>query len=326
MAGTVTNITGLVTGSELDIVNVKVLKNLRHNTLGLMMSATPDNPQVVAGGGTAVFKIQKYLQSKQYTKANRNDEGDLVAQEVKVKADIVEAISFKYEIETLELAGLSFENRNAYVSYIADGISVSMTALMDALMIDLAVETAKANKAELEVINAKFLLGTEMTSAERETAYLQVADAKIDVARGLTRYNLGSNEAKYATFLMKKLTNRLLLAMPKGGDSATQIGKDLSGVDGVVNIAGLGAVKDHLFLGKDIPAGTAFSADKSFDFSQVAGATIHGEALFLATQGLLTTGAVDPDSGNQKYVTKFNYFSKAVRGDLIRVYRTVASA
>lgn len=114
--------------------------------------------------------------------------------------------------------------------------------------------------------------------------------------------------------------------MPKGGDSATTIGKELSGIDGTQVIAGLGAVKDHIFLNKKIDKGTSFSLDKDFDFTNVFGAIIYAEALFVATQGLISTSAIDPESGNQKYITKFQYFQEAVRPKLIRVFRSVASA
>lgn len=324
-AGTISNITGLLNEHELDIVNVKVLKNLQHRSLGLMASATPDNPSVVAGGGTAVFRVQQYLQSKDYTVANRNDSGDLPKQELAVKIDIEKSKKFHYEIETLDLDGLNFENRSAFISYITSGISLSMAALMDAYLIKTAVETAAKDKVNREIVNAKFLLGTEMTAQEREAAYLQVSDAKVDVARDITRYNIGSDESKYFTFMHKKLTNRLLLAMPKGGDSATNIGQNLSGVDGIINVAGLGAVKDHLFFGKNIAAGSAMSLDEAFDFSEVAGVILYGEALFIATQGMKTTGAIDPNSGNQKYISKFNLFRGAVRPELLRVLRTVAT-
>lgn len=323
--GTVSNITGLLNEHELDIVNVKVLENLQHRSLGLMASATPDNPAIVAGGGTAVFRVQQYLQSKDYTAANRNDAGDLAKQELAVKIDIEKSKKFHYEIETLDLDGLALENRSAFITYITAGISMSMAALMDAYLIKTAVETAAKDKANREVINAKFLLATEMDAAERETAYLQVADAKIDVARQITRYNIGADEAKFFTFMHKKLTNRLLLAMPKGGDSATRIGENLSGIDGITNVAGLGAVKDHLFFGKNIAAGSAMSLDEAFDFTEIAGVILHGEALFLATQGMKTSGAIDPNSGNQKYISKFNLFRGAVRPELVRVLRTVAT-
>lgn len=323
--GTMTNITAMLSQSELDIVNIKVLKNLKHTSLGIMSSASPDNPKVVAGGGTANFKVQKYLQSAEYTSANRNNSGDIVKQELKVKIDIEKAIKVHYEIETLELDGLDFASRSAYISHIQGGIQLTLTALMDAYMIKLAVEAAAANKTTNEIINSKFLLETEMTAAEREAAYLQIADAKIDIAKQVTRYNIGSNPNDYSTFLFQKLTNRLLLAMPKGGDSATQVGRELSGMEGITRIAGLGTVKDHLFLGKKIDAGSAFSKDENFDFSKVAGATIHNEALFLATQGMQTVAASDPNSGNQKYITKFNLFRGPVRPELVAVYRTVAS-
>lgn len=196
--GTVSNITGLVSGSELDIINVKVLKNLKHRSLGTLVSATPDNPTVVQGGGTAVFKIQKFVKSQAYTAANRNtDDATVVKQEVAVKADIKEAIKLKYEIETLELPGLTFENRAAYINYIAAGLSMSVAALIDALVLELAVETAKASKATREIINADF--ADLNTAAKREAAYRQVARAGVDVARGIDEYNIGTDRQFYAT-------------------------------------------------------------------------------------------------------------------------------
>lgn len=266
-AGSYGNITGILTGSELDIVNIKVLKNLRHGTLGLLNSATPDNPSVVEGGGTANFKVQKYLQFKEYTAANRNDAGDLTKQELLIKIDKERSEKAHFEIETLELQGLDFKSRAAYTNYIQAGISLSLTALLDALYIDVVVETAKLDKANREVINADF--ADLDTAVKREGAFRQIARAKVNIARQLTRYNLGSNEADYATFLHKNITNDLLLAMPKGGDSATAIGKELSGVDGIQNIAGLGAVKDHIFLGKDMAKTTAMSEDRDFMFGKV---------------------------------------------------------
>ncbi len=114
----------------------------------------------------------------------------------------------------------------------------------------------------------------------------------------------------------------MLLAMPKGGNEATAIGRELSGMNGTTVVAGLGEVKDHLFFGQNIAKGTAFSKETDFDFSKVYGVIAHSEAAFLAVQGMVTTSATDPDSGNQKYVTKFNLFSKMIRDGLYRLIVT----
>lgn len=193
---------------------------------------------------------------------------------------------------------------------------------MDAHYVDLAVKIAKANKNEQEIIIAD--LGDLNTSAKRETAYRAIARAKIGIARKLTLYNIGSKESEYGTILHKYVTTDLLLAMPKGGNTATDVGRELA--EGMTNVAGLGTVKDHIFFNTAIPKGTAMSKDTDFDFTHVFGMTAHKEALFVALQGLTTQVTISPNSGNQIIITKFSFFKKAIRPELLVVYRDVASA
>lgn len=320
-AGTMTNITGVVNAHELSIIEMKTLQNLTHDSLGLWTSATPDNPTVVAEGGTAIFRAVKLIQFGEYTKANRADEGDLPQSEVKIKADIVGSEKAKYEIESLDSVGLAYGSREAFLSAIAAGVSTSLTALMDAHWLDLAVKTAAANKAVQEVINAD--LGDLDTDVKQKAAYRQIVRAKIDVARQLDRYNIGANEADFGTILHEFVLADLLLAMPKGGNDATSVGINLQ--TQFKSVAGLGMVKDHVFLNKKIDAGTVMSKDADFDFTNVFGATAHKEALFVALQGLNTVARIN-GAGNQELITKFNFYKKAIRPELVRVYRSVATA
>lgn len=320
-SGTVSNIKGLVNDHELSIIEMKTLQNLTHSSLGLWNSATPDNPSVVAEGGTALFRAVKLIQFGAYTSANRADAGDLPSSELKVKADIEGSEKAKYEIESLDQAGLAYGSREAFLSSISAGLSTSMTALMDAHWLDLAVKTAAAKKATQEIINADF--GDLDTEDKRIKAFRQIVRAKIGIARKLDRYNIGSNEADYGTILHEFLTADLLLAMPKGGDSATRVGEAMT--TQFKTIAGLGAIKDHVFLNQKIDSGTSMSKDTDFDFTNVFGATAHKESLFVAVQGLSTVARVN-GAGNQEYITKFNFFKKAIRPDLVIVYRSVATA
>ena len=323
--GTMANITGLVNQSEMSIVELKTLENLTHNSIGVARSATPSNPQVVAVGGTAVFRVVKLQEFSDYTKANRDDAGNLPASEIKVKINITKSAASKYELETLDLAGLGFGSREAFVSFVASGITKSLAAYLDAHYIDIFLQDAKAKEAASSstpvlVKNADFADLNDDT--KRTTAYRQVARAKVEVARQLNKYDIGSNTHDYNTLLHQNITNDLLLAMPKGGNTATDVGRGLSGMDGTTSIAGLGIVKDHLFFGINIPKGTSFAGDTDFDFSKVYGLTAHKEAAFLAVQSLMTTGTIDPNSANQKYITKFNLFKGMVRDGLYRLYTT----
>lgn len=153
-----------------------------------------------------------------------------------------------------------------------------------------------------------------------KTAYRQAARARINIARQLTQYDLGARKADFATFLHDAVISDLLIAMPKGGNDATTLGRELTGVEGTSVVAGLGLVKDHLYFGKAIPKGTSFSEDKDFDFSKVFGLIAHQEAAFLAVQGLQTSAAIDPNSGNQKYIVKFNLFKGIVRDTLYGLF------
>ncbi len=334
--GTINNITGIVNESEFSVIEMKTLQNLQHRSIGLWNSATPDNPKNVASGGSAIFRVQQMIQFGEYTAANRNDNGDLPKSEIKVIAHIDGQDVARYEIETLDLPGLGFGTREAFISYVAAGIGKNLAALMDAHYIDVFVKDAKdkvttsGNERHEALVFPEGSVAADKpadglarwkdaTTATREANYLIVSDAKTDVARQLTRYNLGTDEAQYATMLLTNITKRLLLAMPKGGNSATAIGEKLTGNGDGVEVAGLGTVKDHIFFGKNIPAGSVFSKDTDFNFENVVGMIAHSEAAFVAIQGMVTTGTIAPNSGNQVYITKFNRFKKLIRDGLYRL-------
>lgn len=345
-AGTISNITGLVNAHELSIIEMKTLDNLMHTSLGIWNSATPENPSTVDAGGTAVFRVQQLLQFNKYTSANRDDKGQLPKSEVKVKIPISHSESCRYELETLDLPGLGFGTREQFVSYVAAGMQKSLTALMDAHYIDVFVQDLKAKITAWKAANsgksfADYVATTNQviynehwdkleTGATDEltrkfkinTAYLQASDARIDLSRTLTRYDLGAQADKFATFLYQKITNRFLNAMDKSGDSATNISKELTETLGASVIAGLGLVKDHLYFGQNIPKGTSFSADTDFDFSKVYGITAHAESAFVAVQGMTTSGVILPHSHNQEYVMKFNLFKGMVRDALYALFLT----
>lgn len=318
--GTTTNIIGIVNQHEGDI-KTKLLNNLRHKSLGIWNSATPENPDTVENAGTYRFTVVQAVQYGDYNAANRNDAGDLPKIENKVLANVERQSIARTEFEQLD--GAIIENVETFTSYIAKSHSESMAALLDAHYIDLLVKTAAADKANREVIIADAAdLDTEI---KRTDAYRKISRAFTQITRQIDKYNLGSNPADYATFLQQDLMNDLLLSMPKGGDSATGIGEELATLVGAARIAGLGLTKDHLYLGQNIPAGANFHKSDGFDFSKIFGAMAHKEALFIALNGLTVRATVSPNSGNDILITKFNLYKKAVRPELVKVIRTVAS-
>lgn len=322
--GSIRNITGFFSDSEMDIVIVKILKNLMHRSIGLWAQAQVDNPKVVDGGGTAVFKFQERVPFGEYTKENREQAPDIVTQRAK-KIDRLRSDVARVEWETLELAMFNFESRDAYINFIVDGIQKNLAAYMDAHYLDVfvkdAIDRAKKGDYSLLTVNADFL--DLKTQDMRFDAYRQVGRAQYEVASKLNLYDLGADEAEFATILWKPLTNDLLLAMPKAGDTATAVGRELSGLDGNVRVAGLsGMLMQHVFLTQKIAKGTVMSKDFDFDFTNVVGLMSHREAAFVAQQGLQFQQTIDPNSANPKYICKFSLYKGLVRDVLYRLLVT----
>lgn len=131
--GTITNIRGIVNDHDFSVIEMKTLAALNHESLGIHTSATPDNPQVVSGGGTALFRQVKLLQLGEYTKANKNDPGDLPQSDIKIKADIEGSQKVKYELESLDQSGLEGGTYEAFASHVAAGISLVLTSFLDSI-------------------------------------------------------------------------------------------------------------------------------------------------------------------------------------------------
>ena len=316
--GNLRNITGLLTDTELGVVNLGTLKYLKHKSVGLLFSASPTNPGVVKNAGTAIFRIQKFTQWKRYTAANREQLGDLVDNKIKISIDFNKDMVSKYEIETLELQKQDLRTREEYIAMIQQGISVTLVALLDARMLNLAVNHVKALRNQKASDNAQLVIPDieDLNTANKRTdAYRAFARKTVDLERYVDDAHIGVNPDEFACFLHKHVIYDLQLAMPKGGNSATEIGKNLARMAGAYLIGGIIA-KDHTFLGQKIKAGQSFDAENDYDFSNIYGLIVHNQALFVATNGLLTTASIGEKSGNQLYISKFSLGEGVVREQL----------
>lgn len=127
----------------------------------------------------------------------------------------------------------------------------------------------------------------------------------------LDRYNLGSSPREYFGYGHQHVFNQLMAA-----DGATLLSTQqlptMSSPSAYFAFLGI-PMNAHPFMGKDIPKNTSFNKDEDFLFSPIYGIIAHGESCFVATQGIEFSAAVDPNSGNQKYVMKYNLFEAVIR-------------
>ena len=316
--GTITNVLSPISQSEYSVIELKILENLTHKTLGIWLSASPSNPKAVADGGTALFRGQKVQRVQQYTKTNMYDNGNIVESEILAKISVSSFEKIKYEIESLDRAGIQAGTRDAFLGYIAQSVQISITSFMDALYIQQAMITTKkqylGGNTNAVLVNPNW--GDLRTEQSRTDAYRQIARAKVAIQRHLTRYNIGAKSEDFGSYLHDYITTDLLLTIAKngGGNVATELAQNL--VEGTRIVAGLGMVKDHLFLNKQILKGTSFALDKDFDFTGFFGLISHREALFIALYGFSLVTRIN-QAGNEEFITKFGIFQGEVRPELV---------
>lgn len=318
--GHVHNVLGLLNKHEMSIVEIKILENLVHNSLGIWAAATPSNPKEVANGATAVFYQVRLAQWKERTIANRFEPKKLINREVKKVSHVKEEIKNTVEIDITDLDGITM--RDQYLAHVLGSIMKTLTANMDAIYLEVFVLDALAKHAAGDdsklIVNANWLNAN--TKEQYDAIYLQAADARVDIARFLDAYDIGADERDFAVILHKKIQNRLLIAMPKGGDSATDIGRNLTPMGGTW-AAGLGVMADHIYLNQRINDGQTFREDKTYDFRNVVGVIAHKEAAFVAVQKLHGVNRINGD-GNQEYIYRVRYFQDLIRDNLYGLFVT----
>jgi hypothetical protein len=317
-AGRLTNITAMATDTDLNTITLRTLKYLRHKSIGVLFSASPENPTTIANGGSVIFRQQRFTKWKEYKFNTRNDEGDLIDNKIILTFNFDKSKKSHYELETLDLPKLDLKTRGEYLSMIQEGIQLGLSAFLDATFLKTMVDDVKAEKdqaksshKQLEIADIDNL----DTANKRRDAYRALTRKLISLTRRIDDTRIGEDPSKFACFLHNNAINDLLMEMPQGGDSSTAIGRNLATQTGSSMIAGI-LYKDHVYLGQDIPKDTSFDKETDFDFSNIYGAMVHTEAVFCAIQGLQTTATNAPYSGNQLYISKFSFAKGIVRPNL----------
>lgn len=70
-------------------------------------------------------------------------------------------------------------------------------------------------------------------------------------------------------------------------------------------------------LNNNIPAGTSFSKDVALDTSNFIGFVAHNEAIAMPMNYMSTQMVTDPNTGNPKFITKYQFGIGLIRPDLI---------
>lgn len=324
--GGLSNILGQLNQNELGIMTAKIFEGMRHNSIGLWNSATPSNPKDIVNAGTAVFYIQKRLVQEEYTSGTRTGTKQTPKHEIHKKVNWTISPRYQWELETLDLKQMQFDTREAFIAHLTNSMLTNIIANTDAWYLAIATKYANDEAKAGRYDNVVFIpdLSDLDTQVKREYAYRKFARTQVEIARQINDKDLGTDEADYATIIHRSVMIDLKLAQPKGGESATKIGTDLMKEINFDKVAGLGVVKDHIFLDKTLDAGK--DAEKihtkySFDFTKVFGMMSHNASLFIAFAGAPEiTNAIHQDNGNLLFNYKTRMYKDVIRPELFKIF------
>ena len=74
-------------------------------------------------------------------------------------------------------------------------------------------------------------------------------------------------------------------------------------------------------LQNNIPLGTSFSADTALDTTNFVGFIAHKEAIAFPINLMTTTQTINPENGNPRFITKYQFGMGILRPDLIVALR-----
>lgn len=295
---------GITGGAQASVVEAKVLDILRSKYLGIGITATSSNP-TNHQAGTAIYRVPELVQSQDYSYATRNDDLDTPnLTDIELLLDKKRTV--KYELETFDQAVLEVEG--AVEAEYAQGISLAILAEIDAEFLKLTMDGAI--EAAQYIVNADF--GKGRTEETINTQFYDTIDEVGKLEGQVDRKLIGVNKDEVVVITNTTAKARFIKA-GNGGDR-----NEADRQSGLIeNINGI-AIREHAFVGNTIAAGSSFSKDKDYDFSNLGAVIVHTEAVampFALNTVIATTGE---NSGNPKMVAKFRYGAKIIRPSLVR--------
>ena len=288
-------------------LQTRVLRILADNVLSYA-TATANNPSSVKAG-TASYYVPELIQTEDY--------GDGSTAPQKPNAGLV---SFnldsrgvaKYDIETFDIERL---NEADYIlGQIATGLAMSIQATLNASFFNYLATQFKGNlstqKIELEkVVDAD----PTMTPEQARKDLLTLEYKYNEINQTFDKNKLGVAKADIMCILAPVVDTGLRNAFwnQPGSIGNFVISKTLSGTQ-------LGNIKYTVdpMLNKSITAGSSFSKDKEFDFSKIYGFMFHNEAIAMPINLNTIMQTVDPNTGNPRFIAKFQYGIGIIRPKL----------
>jgi len=291
-------------------INERVLRILYNTELNYIL-ATAMNPQQIQHGGTIIYNVPELIQTKAYDPSIRAFD---VPQNGIKSININQSFMSDYETEAFDMTRM--EEWGGIMGQIATGLAMAAQATLNAIFLKYVTDLflPGAELASQVLILPDLGIETSFNVDKSRQAYNQLQIIIVKLSQIYDKTMIGVSKAELHTILSPIADVNLRNAFWNQPNATGEfvISDTLKGKK-------LGNIKYTLdnMLGMNIPAGSSFSADQSFDFANILGLIFHNEAIAMPIKINAVMSLIDNYNGNPKFLMKVQYGIGHLRPKLI---------
>lgn len=298
-------------------IHTEVLRILRSNKLSYM-SATLRNPGQVAAG-TASYYVPEIVQTNYYGAAGSS--GFSIPQTGLISFNLDKRRDAKWEVEQFDIARL--QDSTYILSVIAAGLAGAIQSDLNAEYLAFLTSQFKQNGPlnnnstnVHQVVDIPTLWKTDVnvTPEECRKDFLLLQQQVIKFTKKFNKQMLGLERNEVFAVLSYEADINLRNAF---WNQPNELGRKV--IEETLEGQQLGLLKYFTdpMLQNTIAQGTSFSKDTALNTENFVGFIAHKEAIAFPINLITTTQTINPDNGNPRFITKYQFGMGILRPDLI---------
>lgn len=292
-------------------IHTEVLRILRSNKLSYM-SATIRTPGQVATG-TATYYVPEIIQTNYYGAAGSSSFS--VPQTGVISFNLDKRRDAKWEVEQFDISRL--QDSTYILSVIAAGLAGAIQSDLNAeYLAFLTTQFHSTGALQNKVVEVPKLWETSVniTPEECRKDFLLLQHEVIKLTKKFNKQMLGLERNEVFAVLSYEADINLRNAF---WNQPNELGRKV--IEETLEGQQLGLLKYFTdpMLQNRIDIGTSFSADTALDTTNFVGFIAHKEAIAFPINLMTTTQTINPDNGNPRFITKYQFGMGILRPDLI---------
>lgn len=297
-------------------IHTEVLRILRSNKLSYM-SATIRTPGQVQTG-TATYYVPEIVQTNYYGAAGSS--GFSIPQTGLVSFNLDKRRDAKWEVEQFDISRL--QDSTYILSVIAAGLAGAIQNDLNAEYLAFLTtqfkQTDGALKDQTVEIPTLWKTDVNVTPEECRKDFLLLQQQVMKFTKKFNKKMLGLEKNEVFAVLSYEADINLRNAF---WNQPNELGRKV--IEDTLEGQQLGLLRYFTdpMLQNNIAQGTSFSKDTALDTTNFVGFIAHREAIAFPINLMTTTQTINPDNGNPRFITKYQFGMGILRPELIVALR-----